>query len=770
MKKKNLLFFLVIIFSLFLQIHNLKVNNFLNSNEGLEELTNSNTFEPLMEDDDDDIILRYNSNECLLEKPIASEVLRNKYSINDDNPDENVRFILGRCSPVLLVPGIYSTKLRIEINCNYLSKQERDTTFKKLRIYCSDSVCSNESNEHEEFPLFLGIWNSQASIVKLTHNDYNSCLGFLMNFFQKDNECPKVDNKNICYYSKGIRVSYYGASKETEDKGECGVRAIENLVQTKFGPIGEAPTKNSFNNKASESFHSIISRLTTRGYKPGFSLGAIPNDYRRYLATNDFAKKAFRYQIENLYKNTGKPVVIIAHSFGTLLTLTNLVREEHKDLIPKIKKFVALAPPFSGSAKLTRVFFFGDDTWEINKLFVQIMHFDNFGQLLLYKSLPTIPELRPLPMAAKIFTDSSYKELGDAIRERLAVENACLNDKKMCSNLEAKKFDSYFKGYFPSLEDKDCANDEIKGNKETLNKKCFTGIFNVGDCPTFIIEDDNMKTDEKPKPEDFCNNFKDNYYYQGDCRKDRKCLDDLYFTNNPDVFSAQEQMDFLYDRYYTKYKEKLTWDDFDKTEFISDGIRKSISHQKETSLIKDLPLPPVDTDLVYASFFPTIVSMGVGLDIKKRFSNYYYPLTKFGDGTVPSWSSLLTGLKWIYDKYKNPNLKQKIRLIEYCSRLSKSEQYKYDGTKEQKFAAIGCSCLNKNNEYLTTEDEIKNCDHANMLTDNNLIDYLVSIIDDPKEEPQHNDLKKQALLGYNKINDYKQECDKKLLQLYDSEE
>lgn len=55
----------------------------------------------------------------------------------------------------------------------------------------------------------------------------------------------------------------------------------------------------------------------------------------------------------------------------------------------------------------------------------------------------------------------------------------------MCSNLEAKKFDSYFKGYFPSLEDKDCANDEIKGNKETLNKKCFTGIFNVGDCPTF---------------------------------------------------------------------------------------------------------------------------------------------------------------------------------------------------------------------------------------------------------------------------------------------
>ena len=202
MKKKNILFFLVIIFSLSLQIHNLKVKDFLNSNEDLEELINSNTFEPLMEDDDDDVVLLGSSDECLLDKNIASDVLRNKYSMPNLIPDANVRFVLGRCSPVLLVPGIYSTKLRIEINCRYLSTQEKDTTFKKLRIYCSDSVCSNESNEHEEFPLFLGIWDSQASILKLSHNEYDSCLGFLMNFFQKDDECPKVNNTNICYYSK----------------------------------------------------------------------------------------------------------------------------------------------------------------------------------------------------------------------------------------------------------------------------------------------------------------------------------------------------------------------------------------------------------------------------------------------------------------------------------------------------------------------------------------------------------------------------------------
>jgi len=35
------------------------------------------------------------------------------------------------------------------------------------------------------------------------------------------------------------------------------------------------------------------------------------------------------------------------------------------------------------------------------------------------KSLPVAIELRPKSIAAKIFTDSSYKELADAIRERL---------------------------------------------------------------------------------------------------------------------------------------------------------------------------------------------------------------------------------------------------------------------------------------------------------------------------------------------------------------
>ena len=37
----------------------------------------------------------------------------------------------------------------------------------------------------------------------------------------------------------------------------------------------------------------------------------------------------------------------------------------------------------------------------------------------MYKSLPTLTELRPQSIAAQLFTDSSYSELGTALKERI---------------------------------------------------------------------------------------------------------------------------------------------------------------------------------------------------------------------------------------------------------------------------------------------------------------------------------------------------------------
>ena len=89
--------------------------------------------------------------------------------------------------------------------------------------------------------------------------------------------------------------------------------------------------------------HTIISKnLINQKYKEGFSLAALPIDYRRYLSANNFASEVFRFQINNkFYKNTGKPVIIIVNSYGTLLTLTNLLKnEKDKEFMKKIKNLL----------------------------------------------------------------------------------------------------------------------------------------------------------------------------------------------------------------------------------------------------------------------------------------------------------------------------------------------------------------------------------------------------------------------------------------------
>ena len=78
------------------------------------------------------------------------------------------------------------------------------------------------------------------------------------------------------------------------------------------------------------------------GYKEGFSLGSILYDFRRFVTTNEFEIKVFRFQIENSFNIIGKKVIIAEHSFGTLITLNNLIYKENKDLIPNIKKFIAM--------------------------------------------------------------------------------------------------------------------------------------------------------------------------------------------------------------------------------------------------------------------------------------------------------------------------------------------------------------------------------------------------------------------------------------------
>ena len=62
----------------------------------------------------------------------TTEILERDYGIIDNDPKEEMRFIVGKCHPVVLVPGMLSTKLQVRINCANLFSEEFEI-YKKIK-------------------------------------------------------------------------------------------------------------------------------------------------------------------------------------------------------------------------------------------------------------------------------------------------------------------------------------------------------------------------------------------------------------------------------------------------------------------------------------------------------------------------------------------------------------------------------------------------------------------------------------------------------------
>ena len=723
--------------------------------------------ENILDDDDDDILLGDSqSNECLLSETETSKILKEKYGIEDNSPKKEIRFIVGKCHPVVLVPGIYSTKLQVSINCTGLINEDYEI-YKKIKFYCGSDVCNGE--EKEQHNLFIVGAGGSFQIWKGDINKYSACLGYFLTFFNTKDVCAKNENNEeyVCNYSPHIKIGYYGSNDDSKDDGECGLNAIQNVVMTFMSFLDTF-----VNTGALQSYKPLIKELKKVGYIAGFSMGGIPNDYRRFLATNSFTTEALRYQIENLYENTGKKVVLIGHSFGTLTILNNLIMEKNKDLLPKIKKFIAIGPPFAGSTDLIDIFFHGLKLMKktIKKLGITIeIEFDDFGKEIMSNTSPTVFELRPLPIVGKLFNNEEYKEFGEAIRERINLEKECENKECDSSTLKkgSEKFDNIFKGYFPSLTDEDCKYEpSLNKSSGYFNKKCFAEIFNVGDCPLIISKKENSNLSFE-NLDNYCGKNDDNFYYQTECDGNRKCVDEIYYTKAPYPFDKlSEKAQYFIDKWNEKYSDefgsKKSMNDYITKEKFMEKTKKQIEYYKQISLTKELPIPPIDTDIVYGNFMPTTTSFILNENNFKEEGESYY---KGGDGTVPNWSSLLTGLKWIYDMKKN-NLNQKIRLIEFCSRLAKNSEYSYDATKDQKFAAISCDCINdSDNSY----NNGSNCKHSLMIGDKKMMEYILSVLNDPKEGNDPTDDRVKAVKNFDSNVSYLNKCNEGLLSILHKE-
>ena len=674
---KVLIQFLLIL--IIIQSHVSKSPNFFRSSKISLEVSDI-----IKEQSTQDKLSEDTSNDCLVSESEAYKILKEKYNLNPDyiKIDQNIRFILGKCNPIIYIPGLYASRMLATINCPVLKNDFLN--FVKMRLFCGDTICKDETNENEEYVIFPSIFDSPFQIrVSEKYNKYTACQGFFYTFYNSKDECPD----NICNYSDGIRISYYGGTKKTKEESQCGINSLENIIYA-----GKMIPPLITNKLTAANFYVIIQNYRKMGYKDGFSAAGVSFDYRRYIHSNKFFENSLIYEINRLYRNTGKKVVIITHSLGGLLVLANLFRMR-EDIKNKIKSFVPIVPPFAGASHLLEAYLYGltdfNTEIKIGNFFDFKVILTKFSESMYFSYAPVVAELRPQYSLIEELMKPEYNKLKLAVEELLQVEKECWD--KNCPEDKVKNMTkNYYEIFgddFPLLSDSDCqlTEEEIKflktNNDNKLKfRKCITNLYNVFNCPLILYEKEfsqevpanhlldlcgvfnssllYLTTPETCKPQNYqdifgIKNNKFNKYTSLNGQK-KTPLESLFnghakYPYNFDEF--YELLDEYNAKYASKYNKTLSKSDFETEEEFQLKGKKNIEYNKKNNLLTGLPISPVDTYIIYGNYHSTDVGFVYddGKKEKTGFDKNEY-LTTGGDGTVNNYSSMLTGMKWLFEK------------------------------------------------------------------------------------------------------------------------
>jgi len=731
------------------------------------------------------------SNECLVSKSEAYKILKEKYNLNPDyiNIDQNIRFILGKCNPIIYIPGLYASRMLATINCPVLKNDFLN--FVKMRLFCGDTICKDETNENEEYVIFPSILDSPFQIrVSEKYNKYTACQGFFYTFYNSKDECPD----NNCRYSDGIRISYYGGTKKTKEESQCGINSLENVIYA-----GKMIPPLITNKLTAANFYVMIQNYRKMGYKDGFSAAGVSFDYRRYIHSNKFFENSLIYEINRLYRSTGKKVVIITHSLGGLLVLGNLLRMR-EDIKNKVKSFVPIVPPFAGASHLLEAYLYGltdfNTEIKIGNFFDFKVILTKFSESMYFSYAPVVAELRPQYSLIEELMKPEYNKLKLAIEELLQVEKECWD--KNCPEDKVKNMTkNYYEIFgddFPLLSDSDCqlTEEEIKSLKTNNDnklkfRKCITNLYNVFNCPLILYEKEFAQEVPANHLFDLCGVFNSSLLYLSvpeTCKaknykeifgiKTNKfnkytSLNDQKKTSLESLFNGNAKYPYNYDEFYellgeynakyaTKYNKTLSKSDFETEEEFQLKGKKNVEYNKKNNLLTGFPISPVDTYIIYGNYHTTDVGFVYddGKKEKTGFDKNEY-LTTGGDGTVNNYSSMLTGMKWLFEK-KTKNLPQTIKLIEYCSFAGiEGNKYAYDHNtfKDKTYIALSCDCINPDNKSFNSVD----CSHSAIPQDSYVINIIKKeIITDEKNLEEFTEDKRNAIKIYDSNFDYEQSC------------
>ena len=697
---------------------------------------------------------------------------------------KRLRFVIGKCNPVLIVPGLMASRLKVKIDCGKLKKNE-PRTVELLGKYCpSFNVCPNsEVNAYVLWPSVL----SDFSMLKSNQNakkyfdikDANSCLAFFMQFYNTDSSCPTIekDSKKIiaCRHSPHVKIVPYGLDSPTQLSNSCGFGAVNDIIYSKS--LIEKVLNNS---KTPQGFSSITANLVSKGYSRGFSLAALPYDFKEAECENKYFAESFNKVINMLYENTGKKVIIISHSYGNLNVNYQLSYHiENSQLKGKIKHLINIAGPLTGTFKSEQLLASGSrELLMFNKGGV-VAGFERSEQSLIIPFARSSYQLRKYNIN-DILPEEEYKVLREAIKDRIQREN-CEKEFELFDNNDeycqvSDKFNELFKNELPFLNDKNiCAmNKNWKKNYDSFSCKsenqidethplyhpCHFHFLDYEKCPYVKITKDRLNyMSNAAKARLMCANTPK--------------LEAFYFCSNEEKLRDSKRCGTNFvEKYISNPKnfpqKEVNFDGEDIYDYMSD-IVKEFSNQCPKSSIH----PDINTTFIFNKSFETKIAAFFTYDETTKLLSYPNKsdlIYSGGDGTVESESLMYPIFKILYDKQRE-KFKSKINLVDYCSPVNKSKFF--DSSKDdinQLYTFLNCEC--RTDELYNTEKSNSDCNHASMLGDPNLVNYLSTLILSIGDEKEYENLNiKEIAKKIDQDNGYfPQKCNKIYEQIYKFED
>jgi hypothetical protein len=700
-----------------------------------------------------------------------------------------------------MVPGLYGSRLVLTIDCdNFLKNKENESN---LRLFCGKTICKGKK-AIEEHVLWPSLFDGPFKLVRDKSNKYTSCTGYFYQFYNKQSDCPEISkidplleflgekkSKNqksfSCKVDPSVKVTFYGGTQKTSSDSECGVRGIRNVVSA------NSLIEGLVNEGAPKSYQMMQKRFKEMGYRAGFSMGGLPFDFRRFTSKNFSFMESFKFQINNLYENTGRPVVVIGHSFGNH-NILNMIYKDDPIFLSKIKRFIAIAPGLGGVSKIVDAGIYGNfDFNQIKQILgrtILNIGMDFYGQSMSDPFNGAFYDLRPNSYLFDLLKSDKYLPVYEAIKERSNLENKCgyedCDQEYIKQN--SKKFDALFVNLLPSYSDEECKlsswyeRPQFKEAAESyINTKdkeiiklpsynpfpCKFGFFNNNLCPILTDRKDlenNLFYEKQMCKED---EYLKEVYAQScnESNKDR-CLDNFMIQGFKYPYSpTDEKLQYLVNQFKLNYKLDLP--QMDTEEEFYEKVKRMISYHSEESTVKDAPLPLVNTTIIYGTSLltPTAFLYDKKANISD-FNSLKDVFYKGGDDSVPTYSSFLVGLKWIYDS-KLQNSTKSVQFVEYCSSLSKyGNSVRSNNLKDldQSYLTIPCSCLTEEGAPIKNTN-LKKCGHSQMINDSPLISFVEQYLYTNNDKTTKSFM--NALNKYDKNVDYLDQCNQGLVKIAD---